>query len=214
MGFAAAKGAAKWLARSRRDRALLDLPQHTIEGISDRTGVRIRGHLEAEQLLRAPMTGRECIAWQVRVERPGALPNQPWKELCVESEAAPNLTLVGTTGRAVLDRVTDWRLSYDAEGGEFHWHSLTATDAAGIRAILTKHEVPTDQAGWDDDVRVQEAIVEPGEAVVVAAQTRWELNPRGHAAYRDVQRKLWLEQHRGRLIVSNDRRVLRRTPVI
>lgn len=110
--------------------------------------------------------------------------------------------------------VTHWHMRFDASGGVGQWNDLTAPSAAGLRKRLSELGVLTEHPGWDHDVRVEEAIMPAHEPVVVTARGRWELDPtRGARGYREAGRSLRLERMpTGRLTVSNDKRVLRRTP--
>lgn len=204
----------EWRAVSR---LVLRLPQYRIADVPDGVPLRVRGHLELAEGARgltAPLTGRECVAWRVRIEvRDKRIQRtKPWKELGVR-ERSRRAVLVDPTGRALLDGATKWELPFDAIGGAGHWKDLTAPQAAGIRAILTKLDVETTHPGWDHDVRIQEAVCLPGEPVVVAAKGEWELDPRARAgAYREVGRALRLGGTPADMIVTKDRWVLRRTP--
>ncbi|MBO6934203.1 MAG: hypothetical protein JJ863_04490 [Deltaproteobacteria bacterium] len=194
------------------------LPQYPVAQVPDGVDVRVRGHLEPGErgTLVAPLTGRACVAYRLRIEVRDAtvVGPEPWRVLCVDGRSVPTW-LVDPTGRAPLGEVSHWEMPVDAEGGVGQWHDVKAREAAGLRRRLSELEVRTDYVSWDHDVRVQEAIVAPSEPVVVNACGRWERDPSVRTAgYREVGRTLRLEPMlpSGQLTVSKDRWLLRRTP--
>lgn len=209
----------RWKKSWELNGELLEFPQYSIVDLPENTNARLRGQLEQPEgsnPILAPMTGRACIAWRVSIEvrdKAPAVGKPWWKEPEVYDDAASSVVFVDPTGRALLRDGAQWRLDMDAKGGGGQWNDLNAPAAAPLRTLFAQTDVAMDYQRWDQDVRVQEGVVRVGDPVVVGASGRWELNPEATSAYREVERRRRLEKMtNGQLVVTTDRRMLRRTP--
>lgn len=118
-----------------------------------RDGARIEGPVSAgdEELLRAPLSGRPCLAHRVVVRREDA-----------PSNAVPALVTqqsrdLQVQGRTVLG--SDVRIDL-----ETHPVTVPQADQASVVAYLRRHGILESEGPWV----LEEAVLEPGTSVVVA----------------------------------------------
>ena len=114
------------------------------------------------------------------------------------------------SGQAVVDPVSEWDLSFDSGGGAGLWG---LPESREMRGLLESMGVSTDSPGWQDEVRIHEAVCAIGEPVVVVARGHWEIDTaRSAGGYRESGRRLRLgPMDMERLVVTDDRRMLRRS---
>jgi len=217
-------GAATWFGyaryrehtkeRRRWREALLELPLYRISEVPDGTAVRVRGGLRpvaGEDALVAPLSGRPCVAWHIRVEqrRRDLSPEPHWRDVGEKRRSGPAVLDDGSA-QAVFDPVTEWDLRFDARGGSGLWH---LPESSAMRTLLEELGVSTQRPGWQNDLRIHEAICGVGEPIVAAGRGQWEIDTsQGATGYREVSRRPRLRSmSMGRLVVTDDRAVLRRS---
>jgi hypothetical protein len=155
-------------------RRLRATPQLPIGQVPEGTEVRIRGRVEPlSPPGQAPLTGRACVFYEVIVEEKRGGKNKHWVRVIREIHGVP-FAVVDDTGRAIVD----------ASGAKLALHhdvttrSGTLDDAdAREQALLARHNIAA--TGWvfNKTMRYSEAVIEPGETVVVAGQGIREPDP-------------------------------------
>lgn len=151
------------------------------------------------ETLSAPLSGRPCVAWQLRVwveeRRTGDLVNESQvREFYVDDE----------TGRALV-RTSAAKLALEEDGeggmGTFQAASPELEAFCKARGIDTKSWV-----GLERELRYREAVVEVGETVAVMGVARWEVDPGSIAkeGYRDGEKRLVVEAPRDGAVVISD----------
>jgi hypothetical protein len=155
-------------------RRLRATPQLPIGQVPEGTEVRIRGRVEPLSPPGvAPLSGRACVFYEVIIEELRGGKNKRWVRLVRDVQGVP-FAVVDDTGRAIVD----------ASGAKLALHhdvttrSGTLDDAdAREQALLARHGISS--TGWvfNKTIRYLEAVLEPGETVVVAGQGVREPDP-------------------------------------
>lgn len=177
---AAALRATYFSEHAQRVRELQNVDVTRIADAVNGDVVRIVGVLrERGELLRAPLTGRACAFFDVRVEELVSRgKSTSWIERINEMGSQP-FVLEDESGRALVETkrfvcavVRDTNL----RSGTFH-------DAQPeMEALLGRHgQESTNTLGLNRSLRYTEGVLEPGERVTVLGRARWEDDPEGTA---------------------------------
>lgn len=186
--------AAEWGARIalRRTRVL------PIRAVRDGQVARINGRVRCLGVpLVAPLSGRPCVAYRVRVLR------GTWFRV-VDAAAATEFLVDDGTGRARVGAGQELVI-YSRRR-----HTLSPQDAPGtaIRQLLDEHGVDYEGVFAGRDMTCEEVAVAPDAMVTVRALARWEPDPEPGgvaASYREAPRRLvLLPTDDDKVLVSDD----------
>jgi hypothetical protein len=165
--------------RSRINRALAARPRalvHDAHGTVRLTG-RVR---RIGDLLRAPLTGRPCVAYEVVVDEPGT---GGWQR-CVELREVRPFMVADESGEARIDSSGPFlmSLSYHRTGNTsaFSIYPGLHEDLASL--LSTEGVVSTSWFGRWKRFRYGEAVLEEGGLVSVSAGSVLEVDPTGERA--------------------------------
>lgn len=138
--------------------------------------VRVTGTLhEGAELLRAPLSGRSCVGYWVQVQvRRSANRSLHWANLIDQREAVDFVVEDGSGSAIVQTRDVELAIELD-----HHQTSGTFDDATPVEeSFLRRHgHGSTGLFGFNKALRYREAVLEPGETVVVVGRARWEDDP-------------------------------------
>ncbi|MFO0587692.1 MAG: hypothetical protein U0441_09135 [Polyangiaceae bacterium] len=157
------------------------------------------------QPLRAPLTGRACVFYEVTVEEyRSSGKSGRWVEI-IKDVDSQDFLLEDGTGRALVKSagmkvlpVKDRELS-----------SGFMNDASPVLEDYLRQHGQSSQ-GWvfNKRLRYKEGVFEPGERVTVFGQCRWEQDPDPNAAgqgYRDTPKRLVVDMpDQGNLLASDE----------
>jgi hypothetical protein len=177
-------GNSLWPSRRRRiNRALASRPRALVHDAHG--AVRLTGRIRRiGELLRAPLSGRPCVAYEVLIDEPGR-PNgpgaAPWRRRVELRDMSPFL-LADESGEARIDPsgpvIMD--LNHDrtgGTGGKFPGeHEALASFLSSIDVVATNW------LGRWRLFRYVEGVLEEGELVSVSAESVLEVDPTGERA--------------------------------
>lgn len=171
------------------------------EGEVVRVTGRVRG---VSELLRAPLSGRPCVFFEVTVEEyRSSGKSGRWVRILREQEAMDFLVEDGT-GKALV-RADGMRVLAQRDHEQ---SSGTFNDATPeLEAFLARHGEKS--TGWifNRRLRYREGIFEPGETVTVLGEAHWEQDPDPETAgtgYRDVPKRLVLRPRPQGPVIASD----------
>lgn len=189
---------------------LQSAPVTKIASVIEGEDTRITGVLEYvpdQEVLVAPMSGRRCAAWFLRIEeeRMGHKRGRPlWIEVLTESESS-GFALVDETGRALVDGLLlDMKLNFDSTSG-----GRSDPQSEKLLPYLEERGVSTSGLIFGKTLRYREGILEEGERVTVWGAGHWMKDPSAQgASYRDVGQVLEFSAGSdGRVLVSDVERI-------
>jgi hypothetical protein len=158
--------AAAWSMSERRvlERQLRETPAVTAAGLEVGSKGRLAGVVTSDATLRAPLTGRPCVAYVACVEEKRSdRTTSPWVERIHEVRGVP-FTLDDGTGRALVDPAHSTLLLHmDSTTRSGVFDGATPVEAS----FLARHGM--ESTGWflNKTLRYTEGIIEPGERVAV-----------------------------------------------
>ena len=151
----------------------------SLGGVAVGERVKIAGRVESEQkLLKAPITGRACVFYQVEI---GEWFNGSKTPLL--SEASPErFALRDSTGLALIDPMrADVYLRpslITGHSGDFYLQH---------RALLRRHGYGmVDEYGELRSLAFRETIIAPDETITALGEVREEVDPAGATSYREL----------------------------
>lgn len=196
VGVFGAVGVGGWYF-SEHQRRLRELREVDVIKIADVVAgdvVRIVGVLRHEgELLRAPLSGRACVHFDVRVsELVSRGKHSSWVERFSEIGSRP-FVIEDESGRALVE-TTRFVCAIVRDANR---RSGTFQDATPeMEALLSRHAMDsTGFLGLNRSLRYEEGVLEPGERVTVLGRARWEDDPdrveadRGRGGYRTSARR-------------------------
>lgn len=194
-------------------RAMLQTPRSAIADAQDGQVVRVVGVVEAEATVEAPISGRPCVAWRVKVEEKQRSNNGTRWDTVIDDHDEVAFSVVEGDARALV-RPLRVHAVLEQDG---HATSGFLDDATPrLEAFLAARGRSSTGLVFNRTMRYREGVVEPGELVAVVATARWERDPdRGPRAgdgYRDAKlpQRLVLEAPPGEdLLVSDEPSMLR-----
>lgn len=174
--------------------------------------VRVTGTLrEGPRLLRAPLSGRACAGYWVQVQsRRSSGKSSHWVDIISERDTVDFVIDDGSGSARVHTAHVELAIVLD-----HHQRSGTFDDATSLQEgyLRSYGHKSTGMLGFNKTLRYREAVLEPGETVVVVGRARWEDDPELGAAqgpgYRQsaFEKRLVLEAPRSEpLRVSDDPR--------
>ncbi|MCC7539612.1 MAG: hypothetical protein IT379_25545 [Deltaproteobacteria bacterium] len=176
-------------------RALRAAPRVDVGKLGEGQLARVTGEVEEHEgnVLRAPISGRPCVAFDVTVEEyRSSGKSGSWHTVIHEGETVPFVVRDGT-GRAIVRR-SFVRVAIEVDDEK---RSGFLNDASPeLEAFLSRHG--RSSAGWvfNKTLRYREGVFEVGETVTVLGRARLEDDPSPDAAghgYRDRPRRVVLE---------------------
>jgi hypothetical protein len=174
-----------WWEKAKLARALRRAPRIAIRALPEATRARIVGTVAAEATLRAPLTGRTCVAYVVHVEeRVSNGKTTTWTPRIHEVKSVP-FTVDDGTGRALVDPgQAQLLVEMDSTTRSGPFDEATAAEAG----FLERHGMAA--KGWflRKNLRYLEGVIEPGERVAVLGRAVREPDPGAVAqvtGYRD-----------------------------
>lgn len=188
-------------------RAMRSAPLTRIANAADKSLVRVVGTVETDTPVLAPMSGRPCAFWKLRVEsRKNG--DSVWTQI-MDEQAGVDFVLSDGTGIAWVETArADAVLERDGRERT----GLVQEPSPVFERFLKERELKIrGRLGIYESYRYFEGVAEVGEKVVVVGHGTWERDPGASATsgrgYRDVQvpRRLRLSAPRGgaRLLLSD-----------
>ena len=156
--------------RARNLRALRKVPLRTVREAMRCGGVvRLRGRLRlAEHHLEAPLTGRPCAWYEVKVQEHSHQHQTRWDTL-IEERDGVDFLLEDDTGVARVSGL-EVRAAITADAS-FSSGLLNEPDARQV-AFLESHEESPTETFFNRTLRYREGILEEGEFICVAGVCR------------------------------------------
>jgi hypothetical protein len=200
-----------WPSRRRRiERALAARPRALVH---DALGtVRLTGRARRiGELLRAPLSGRPCVAYEVVVDEPGSARGPgaaAWRHRVELHDAQPFL-VVDETGEARVDTSGPMliSLSYDHTGYTGAFGQFPGDHQALASFLWSLDVVRINWLGRWRRFRYAEGVLEEGELVSVSADSVLEVDPMGERAdLRSPPRRLVLRGTEARPLLISDAR--------
>ena len=189
-------------------RALENTPRVATTSFVDGSVGRVVGRVQAlGPPLSAPLTGRSCVCYDVRVEeyRYHAYKGLITWQLVIREVVGQDFAIQDEHGRALVRYDPSWRVALVRDG------QLSAGTceklAPTMAAYLERHLPGAGAAAPSRKMRFLEGVVEEGERVAVAGRGRIEPDPDPSAAsgYRQTSMRLVLEgSERRPLYLSDD----------
>lgn len=158
----------------------------------------------AGEPLVAPLSGRECVAWHVKVESHGTR-NQV--RTIIEDRDFCDFVLEDESGRALVKPLTS-RFAVESD----ETYTLGEDAAPELTAFLEKHGEKATFLGVSRGLVFHEGVVAVDEEVAVLGMGRWETDPEPSADrdYRERPRRLVMEDEAELpLTLSDDFRAFR-----
>ena len=191
---------------ARIRRALKAAPRVDIARVQQGQVAKIAGAVRPlGEPLRAPLTGRACVFYEVTVEEyRSSGKSGRWVEI-IKDVDAQDFLLEDGTGRAVVK--TAGMKVLPVKDRELKSGFLN--DASPVLEDFLRQHGQSSQ-GWvfNKNLRYKEGVFEPGERVTVLGQCRWEQDPDPSAAgqgYRDTPRRLVVDvPDQGQLLASDE----------
>jgi len=185
----AAAGARYLRSDARLESAAEKLPLTPMHQVADGRRVKVAGIVDPESArLSGPITGRLCVAWSVDVQAWDSR-NHVWYDVLTEWRSE-DFVLVGdgVSARVVIDGA---KVVYE------HDNEACATSRTPpperVREFLARHGFSLNYMGRRM-YRCREAVLEPGERIVVVGKARRELDGTpvggGGGAYREPPQRL------------------------
>lgn len=130
----------------------------------------------------APLTGRTCVYYVVRVDR--EVGDDGWQQVIYEEQGVP-FVVEDDTGRAIVEVYgAQMALDFDSRDRTGTWNAPDETQAA----LLAKYGEPERGLVFRARHRYREAVIEIGETVAVLGSSKRERDPTGlPGGYRDAQ---------------------------
>ena len=188
VGALAAATALHLRSEARLEAAAAKLPLTPMRQVVDGVRVKVAGIIDPESArLTAPITGRACAAWSVDLHAWDSV-KHVWYEVRTEWRTE-DFVLVGdgVSARVVVDGA---KVIYE------HDREARATwrtpPPERVREFLARHRRSVDGYGRHT-YRCSEAVLEPGERIVVVGKARRELDgtsPADGGAYREAPQQL------------------------
>jgi CBS domain-containing protein len=149
------------------ERELRLAPRATALGLADGASGRLAGVVTSDATLRAPLTGRPCVAYVVRVDEKRADRRwSRWRERLHEVRGVP-FTIDDGTGRALIDPSRSTLLLHmDSTTRSGRFDSATPVE----ESFLARHQFAS--TGWflDKTLRDREGVIEAGERVAIVGR--------------------------------------------
>ena len=179
----------------RRTQSYKPLPV-AIHEVADGRVASISGRVtRPKEILVAPVTGRRCACYQVRVQRQI---DDDWEEIICENRGA-DFTVVDDSGEAFV-RMTDAEIvvgrvanikSGDFDAASAAMESLLARhneEGSAMEAMLAQHNATTGDSLDNRRLRYVEGVVQEGDLVTVVGRGDREPDPgtRSDASYRKM----------------------------
>ena len=178
-------------SEARLEAAAAKLPLTAMRQVVDGVRVKVAGTIDPESArLSGPITGRACVAWSVDLQA-WDRPKHRWYDVLTEWRSEDFVLLgEGVSARVVVDGA---RLIYEDDRQALA--SWRTPPRARVREFLARHGRSVDGYGHVE-YRCREAVLEPGERIVVVGKARRELDgtsPGDGGAYREAPQRLIFE---------------------
>jgi hypothetical protein len=179
VGVGVTAGLFKWWFNPQRimKKQLRSASTKTIASMGEGEIARMIGHARVHHTaLEAPLTGRACFYYIVRVERENG--DDGWSEVVREEQGVP-FVLDDGTGRALVDATrAELALEFDRRDRIGMWQQPDARQSAFLSRYSRLHAAHT--------YRFREAAIEVDERIAVLGGGTRELDPEGSpTGYRD-----------------------------
>jgi len=153
-------------------RTLSNYPKTAISSLQENQLAKIIGKAKPiKEVLKAPLSGRKCVYYRIKVEQKTGGKNQHWKTI-INDEIAPNFLIESYSGK-VLIKMTNFK-GYFVEDVLFksgHFNDATHK----LEHYLEVHgKKSLNIWGLNKTLRYKEAIVEVGEKVAVMGTVKYE----------------------------------------
>jgi hypothetical protein len=180
-----------WKRKRGIQKELASRPRARI-GEASGAALRVTGRVEAQgDLLTAPVSGRRCVAFQLRVEE--------WREqnrlarwhLLLDLQDARSFGLGDETGEAFVDAGAPFilALTFDEHGGDDPSNAIEAARMKALDGLIGPP--PKRLRASPGRLRYREGVINEGDLVSVAGSGARELNPGGRSPnFRDPP--MWL----------------------
>ncbi len=208
LAVVAAIGGASWYFTGRHQRrikkAIRNAPLVPIREASEGATIRITGTLfEGERLLTAPLSGRPCCAWHLRViENQGKTSRE-----VVNLHESVDFLIEDATGRASVNGVAlNFVAEADSQGSSGMMSAMFSGESHHkLKAFLEARGIPVTSMGLPRSFRYWEGVLEPGERASVVGRATWLRDPSKAAGYRTDGRFLRIEaSDDGQVLATDD----------
>lgn len=186
-------------------RALKSAPRMRIAQAPQGSVVKIAGRVRpVGPLLRAPISGRPCVYFEVIVEQYRSSGRSGYWERLIRETDVRDFLLEDGSGRALVQTI-DMRVVavYDNER-----RSGFMNDASPeLKAFLASHGQSSEGILFNKTLRYKEAVFEPNETVSALGVARWEHDPdptEAGTGYRDMPKRLVIESRPEGPVLASD----------
>jgi hypothetical protein len=188
VGVLTAMAASYLRSEARLEGAAAKLPLTPMRKVADGVRVKVAGIVDPESArLSGPITGRACVAWSVDVEA-WDTSKHVWYDVLTEWRSEDFVFVGdGVSARVVVDGA---KVIYEHDRAASAERRRQPPER--VREFLARHRLSVDSWGGRT-YRCREAVLEPGERIVVVGKARRELDgtsPDDGGAYREAPQRL------------------------
>ena len=153
-------------------RTLRKFPKTAISSLQENQLAKIIGKAKPiKEVLKAPLSGRKCVYYSIKVEQKSGGKNQHWKTI-INDEIAPHFLIESYAGK-VLIKMTNFKGYFVEDALYKSGHFNDATNK--LENYLKVHgKKSLDFFGFNKTLRYKEAVVEVGEKVAVLGTVKYE----------------------------------------
>jgi hypothetical protein len=184
------------------------MPPTPITSIRDGEHVKVRGRvIPAGELLRAPLTGRPCVAYHLEVSHDDQFPETRIGPAVIEERKAQDFRIADQTGQAVV-LVADAKIELVKDRKEIQ--DLFHDASPELRALLTRHKEPLTSTVMEINRAfcAREGILAEGELVIVEGWAQYRIGELDGnlqtGGYRDAPRQLVITSAPGKPLSIRD----------
>ncbi len=198
--------------RARNQRKLRKAPRLPIAEVKEGQLAKVVGtlRLAEEPPLEAPLSGRPCAYFEVKVEeRRSSGKSSHWVTVIKEYESQQRIFVEDDSGKALVSMMAPKMvLTMDA-----HYESGFLNDASPrLEEFLARHGHSSEGWVFNKSIRYKEGVLEPGELVAVLGRGSWEPDPDpppgggATGGYRDMPLRLHVREavDDDRMLMSDD----------
>ncbi|MFK5890105.1 MAG: hypothetical protein QM486_05180 [Flavobacteriaceae bacterium] len=187
-------------------RTLQKFPKTAISSLQENQLVKVMGKAKPiKEVLNAPLSGRKCVYYSVKVEQKSGGRNQHWVTI-IDDEIAPNFLIESYSGKALI-KMKNFKSYFIEDAIYKSGHFNDATNK--LEHYLEVHgKKSISFLGLNKTLRYKEAVIEVGEKIAVMGTVKYEnISPYGLT---DSYSKIPVLQSiaKNKLIISDDPKAL------
>jgi len=161
---------------------------------------------EGWPILKAPLSGRTCVLYEVVVRERHVTRKGRTSEDLRDRNSREFLVDDGT-GRAIVPAHDRFQLALDHDVSQRSGWRRDPTPEL-VAYLRTRGVTSATLLGWNRNLEYSEGVVEPGETVAVLGSARLEETSGSGGGYRDVGRRVTIEPLGDTLYLSDERDVV------